>query len=827
MNDWRLAWRLLKRDWRGGELGILMGALLIAVTATTAIVLTGSRLSRTMTLQAADFLAADLVVSGHHPLPRAWLAQGRKLGLRTAETVEFATMLVEGDRLLLAGVKAVSADYPLRGRLQVRRGDSFREVTLQRPPPPGKVWVVQRIIGELGLGTGTPLHVGNAELAIDGVLTFEPDVRGGFSRFAPRVLMRLEDLPATGVLGPGSRAHYDYLFAGDEAKIRQLRAWLKHRLQPGQRLRDIYQDRPDIGRAQRRAERFLGLAGVVVVLIAGVAVAMATRRYSERHFDGVAVLKCLGLDSNRVLRLYLYQFAILGLGAGAVGSLAGWVVQEGLVWWLRDWLPPRLATPRWQSFGFGPLVAGVVLLGFALPPLLRLRRVAPLRVLRRDLLPTPASAWAVYGLALLAVGALVWRFSGDPGLTGWILGGGAAALALLALLTLGLLLGLRRTADRWPLAGRLALRGLTRQPGAALGQILAFAVTLAAMALGVRVQDDLIATWKAQLPADAPNYFVINLFPGEVADFERTLRRIGARPSRFYPVVRGRLIAIDGTDVKQRARPDSVGEAAVHRDLNLTWAAQLPQANRILEGHWWPAASGPQVSVERDLAASLGIRVGSRLSFLIEGRRLEARVTSIRQVRWDSMTPNFYVIFAPGDLTGFASTYMSSFYLPAQRQGRLAELARAFPNATLIDVDMILTHLRRILRQVSFAVQYVLGFALLAGVVVLFAAVRSAIDARLHEGALLRTLGARRSLLRAGLWLEFVLLGALAGSVAVLLAEGIAWPVYARIFDLSFQPMWGLWLGLPVLGALLVAVAGIWSCRRVLSQSPVALLRQL
>ncbi|BCX88669.1 putative ABC transport system permease protein [Methylomarinovum tepidoasis] len=825
MNDLRLAWRLLKRDWRGGELGILLLALLIAVTATTAIVLAGGRLSRTMTLQAADFLAADLVVSGHRPLPRAWLEQGRALGLETAETVAFATMLVEGERLLLAGVKAVSAGYPLRGWLKVRRGGIEAEV--RHPPPPGRVWVARRIPGELGLEVGDVLHVGEAGLAIDGVLTFEPDVRGGFSRFAPRVLMRLKDLPATGVLGPGSRAHYAYLFAGDEARIRRLRVWLEKHLQPGQRLLDIYQERPDIGRALRRAERFLGLASVVVVVIAGVAVAMAARRYSERHFDAVAVLKCLGADSMRVLRLHLYQFLLLGLGAGLVGSGTGWALQEGLVRLLRALLPPHLVAPRWQDFGFGPLVAAVLLLGFALPPLLRLRRVAPLRVLRRDLLPIPVGAWLVYGAALLAVGSLLWRFSGEPRLIAWILGGGSAALLVLALLTMALLWGLRLWADRWPLAGRLALLGLTRHPGAALGQILAFAVTLAAMALGTRVQGDLLETWRAQLPADAPNYFVINLFPGEVADFERSLRQIGAKPSAFYPVVRGRLLAIDGEDVKRRARPDSVGEAAVNRELNLTWAVRLPRGNRLLAGRWWPRQAGPQVSVERDLAQSLGIELGSRLAFLIEGRRLEAVVTSIRQVRWDSMTPNFYVIFAPGDLDGFAATYMSSFYLPPDRQPQLATLLRAFPNATLIDVDMILKHLRRILRQVSFAVQAMLGFALLAGVVVLAAAVRSALDARIRQGALLRTLGARQRLLRRSQGLEFALLGGIAGVLAVAVSEALAWGLYTWVFHLDFRPRAAVWWGLPLIGAVLTSVAGMWSCRGVLRASPLTLLRDL
>ena len=828
MNDWKLAWRLLKRDWRGGELTILFVALVIAVVSTTAIVLAASRLQRTMILQAADFLAADLVVSGHRPLPRQWLERGRALGLRTAETVEFATVLMENGRMLLAGVKAVSDDYPLRGRLKITATDPAAEVAVRRPPATGTVWVVRRVLGELSLRLGQQLHVGRAALTVDRLLTFEPDVRGGFYRFAPRVLMRLEDLPAVDILGPGSRVHYYYLFAGEERAVERLRRWLRPRLQPGQRLLDVYQDRPDIGGALRRAERYLGLSSIVVVSIAGVAVAMAARRYTERHFDAVALLKCLGVSQRRVLRLFAFQFLLVGMGASVVGTVLGWGVQAALVALLRDLLPPQLVSPAPGAFAFGSVVCLILLVGFTLAPLLRLRRVPPARVLRRDFLPAPLSVWLVYGLALAAVAVLLWRFSGDWRLTGVVLGVGGAALITLALLTWLLLSFLQRLSGRMSLVWRLGLWGLTRRRRAAVGQILAFCVTLAAMTLTYLVRSDLIETWRDQLPPDAPNYFVINVFPSEVAAFRRYLTEtVGARSSDFYPIVRGRLVRVNGVPVHRRVRPGSVGEAAVNRELNLTWSATLLAANRVVRGHWWRDEGGVRVSVEAELAASLGIDVGDRLEFLIEGRRIEARVASLRSVQWESMTPNFYVIFSPGALQGFAATYMTSFYLPPERKAALGELVRRFPNATLVDVDLILRHLRDLLQQVGFAVEYVLSFALLAGIAVLFAAVRSSIDERIREGALLRALGARRRLLSRSQGIEFVCLGLLSGILAVAVGELLAWLLYRRLFAIDFRPHFVVWLVVPLLGAILTGFAGMAGCRGALRRSPVAVLRRL
>lgn len=829
MSDLGLAWRLLRRDWRAGELNVLLLALVIAVTSITAIVLVTHRLSQTMVSQAADFLAADLVVRGHAPLPQAWFEKARSLGLDTSRTVEFASVLVEGEQLLLVGIKAVGAKYPLRGTLKVADTYPGEEHPVRYPPPQGKVWLAPRIVNELGLAVGGTLRLGKASFGIEHLLTYEPDVRGGFYSMSPRVLMRLEDLGATGILGPGSRAHYYLLAAGEERGLRRFKAWLRPRLTAGQRILDIYEDRPDIGRSLNRAERYLGLAGVIVVLIAGVAVAMSSRRYSERHFDGVAMLKCLGARQSRILRLFGAQFLILGLMAGLLGMILGWAVEESLVWWMRPLLPERLASPDLIAFASGPLTCLLLLAGFSLPPLLRLHRVPPLRVLRRDLIPLPLTVWLVYGLATLAVAVLIWRFSGELELTALVLGGGSLALLGLAGVVMLLLWLARGLVRRLGLVWRLGLWNLTQQRHASVGQILAFAVTLAAMALGSLVQGDLVDAWQRQLPDKAPNYFVINVFPQELEAFQDFLvRETEALPSAFYPVVRGRMVAVNGVDVHRLAKPGTQGENAVNRDLSLTWAARLPVANKLVSGRWWDQGREMrQISVERKVAEGLGIEVGDQVTFLIEGQRFEARVRSIRAVEWDSMTPNFYVIFAPGDLDGFAVTYMTSFYLPPALKPRLGRLVRQFPNVTLIGVEMILRHLRLILRQASFAVEYVLLLALLAGVTVLMAAVRTSIDARIHQGALLRVLGASRRIVVASQWIEFSLVGFLGGVLAVGMTELLSWLLYERVFDIQFNIHWLLWWLVPLAGAVLTGVAGFLCTRRVVDKSPVIVLREL
>ncbi len=823
----KLALKLVLRDWRSGELTILMAALLIAVASSTAVSLLGDRLTRTMSLQAAEFLAADLVIAGHQDPPPVWRRQASAQGLRVSGTAEFSSVLIENDELLLVGVKAVEEGYPLRGALRTTLGEVTAATETRDIPNRGEAWVEQRVLTALGLSLGSEVTVGEKPLRIARILTHEPDRRGDLYSLSPRVLMNRADVAETRIIQPGSHVHYYELFAGDEPALRAFKQWIKPQLHPGQRILDVHDDRPELGNALTRAERYLGLTSIAVVLISGVAIAMTARRYTERHYDMTAMLKCLGARERDVLEIYAALFLIVGLISSILGCALGYLAQYGVVQLLRSLLPQTLADPGWLAMIFGAATGLLILLGFALPPILRLKRLAPLRVLRRDLEPLPSSAWLVYGLATLTLSALLWRYTRDWMMTVSVLAIAGTAIALFSAIGLSMLSLGRLLVPYVSLSWRFGLHHLTRRPRLGVSQILAFAVTLVAMQVSVSVRTELLQEWKRQLPEDTPNHFALNLFDTDLARFRETLSQEGIASSDYYPIVRGRLTAVNGKDVFEIVHKDSRAEASINRELSLTWASKLPPGNRVVRGKWIEGSAPLSVSVEAELAKSLGIEPGDKLAFNVAGEELVANVVGTRSVRWDTMTPNFFMIFSPGSLDRYPHTWLSSFYVPPERKPVLGNLAKAFPSMTILEVDALLKQFQNILRQVTGAIEYVLLLALAAGFTVLFAAVRATLDERIYEDVLLRTMGASRRLLRNAQWVEFAALGFLAGILASAISEVIAWILFNRVFDLAYRFHWETWLATPVLGALVVGLAGYLNTRSVVKNSPMQVLREL
>ncbi|MGR8933716.1 MAG: ABC transporter permease [Gammaproteobacteria bacterium] len=827
MKTLTLAGRLLWRDARSGELTVLVAALLIAVTAATAVGVFTDRLKYTMSAQAADFLAADLVVASPAAMPDEWRAKAVRLRLRQAYTVEFSSVLMERGELLLAGVKAVSAAYPLRAHLNVSSSDYTVENTVQHGPPVGEAWVEMRVLTALQLRLGEFLTVGEKALRVTQVLTYEPDKHGDLFSFSPRVMINAADLEATQVLQPGSHVHYFLQFSGGKEALNAFKRWLKPRLNPSQRLMDIHDDRPELGSALERAQRYLGLSSIVVVLLAGVAIAMTTNRYSERHFDSTAILRCMGCRQGRILCLYGYQLLLLGSVVSGVGCLLGWFAQQALFRMLGNLLPQTLSDPTPLSLAFGFGTGLITLAGFALPPLLRLKRVTPLRVLRRDLMPLPASAWLVYGLALAAVAVLIWRYTEDLRMTVTLIGAGLAVVSLLAGILYTLLLPCRRLLPRLGLVWRFALRGIFRNRAAAVSQITAFGIALTAMLLSFNVRTSLLDNWQKQLPDDAPNHFVLNIFPQQLDAFRQALQTLHISANRFYPVVRGRLVEINAIPVQRIVTKDSQGEQATHRELSLTWSVQLPEDNMITVGQWWPENKAGLVSVERKLAESLRLKLGDTLLFTVGSERFSATVASFRHLDWDTMKPNFYMVFSPGTLDRYAGTYLTSFFLAPEQKNALNGLVKQFPAVTVLEVDLIVRQFKTILRQLTAAIDAVLYFALLAGFTVLFAAVQATLDQRIYDGALLRTLGANRQLLHAMQWCEFGVLGFSAGLLAVVLSEALLYALYTQVFNMPFVVHPDALLVTPPAAGLLVGIAGMWGARDVLRKSPLRVLREL
>ncbi|CAM4068993.1 putative ABC transporter permease YbbP [Pseudomonas reidholzensis] len=823
-----LALRQLLRDARASEVRVLFFALLVAVAASTAIGYFGARLNGAMQLRASEFLGADLVLQGNSPARAEQIEAGATLGLRHAQVVEFTSVVGADAGIQLSSIKAADPAYPLRGELRSAAAP-YAEETPGGGPAPGEAWVEPRLLVALGLAIGDSIDVGMKTLRMTRVLTYEPDRANNFYSLTPRVLINLDDLQATGVIQPGSRVTYRELWRGEPEALAQYRQAVDKDLAANQRLRDTRDGNRQIGGALGKAERYLNMASLVAVLLAGVAVALSASRYAARRLDASALLRCLGLSRREALGLYCVQLAALGLVAAVAGAAIGWLAQLGLFRLLHGLMPSTI-----PPGGITPALAGiatglVALAGFALPPLAALGRVPPLRVLRRDLLPVPPSSWLVYGTALLALGLIMWRLSLDLLLTFALLGGGLiAALVLGGLLLLGLR-SLRRLLVGAPLTWRLGLGQLLRHPLAAAGQALAFGLILLAMGLVALLRAELLDNWQAQLPKDAPNHFALNILPDDRDAFAQHLRDANATSAPLYPVIPGRLTHINQEPVRQLVSKESTGERAVQRDLSLTWAADLPQGNALVAGRWWqatpPSDDVPGVSVESELAASLNLKLGDLLDFDIGGQPRQARVSSLRTVHWDSFQPNFYMIFQPGTLQGLPTTYLTSFYLAPGHDQQVVALSRAFPAASILQVDALLAQLRSILAQVTLAVQYVLLFVLAAGLAVLFAGLQATLDERIRQGALLRALGAGRPLLVRARRIEFGLLGVASGLLAALGCELISWALYRYAFDLQWSPHPWLLL-LPVLGALLIGGAGVWGTRRALNASPLTVLRE-
>jgi putative ABC transport system permease protein len=821
--------RSLRRDWRAGELKVLVAALVIAVASITSVGFFTDRVRLAMAATAAELLAADQVVSSTRAAPPEWEAQARRLGLATARYANFPSVVLSGDRPQLVDVKAVTDGYPLRGTLRVAGAPFGAETPASGIPAPGTVWADARLLGALGLEVGARLQLGAQPFTVARVLAYEPDRGGDLIAFAPRLLMNHADLEATRLLGPGSRVSHRLLLAGSPPALAALRDWLQPRLAEGERLLDVRDARPELKVALERAEKFLGLAALVSVVLAGVAVATAARRYSARHLDGVAVMRCLGADQAFVTRLHLFKMLWLGLAASLAGCMIGFAAQEVLARIHAGLFATRLPAPSLRPVAIGVATGLILLVGFALPALLRLKSVPPARVLRRDLGPLPVGALTVYGMALAAVTALLLWQAADVKLTALVLAGAAGTLMLLAVTAFGLVRLLSLLRGRVGIAWRYGLANIARRARGSVAQILAFGLGIMVLLLLSIVRADLLQSWRDNLPADAPNQFLINILPHQVEPLRAFFADHGLQGAQLYPMIRARLAAVNGRAVSADDYADDRAKRLVEREFNMSWAAVPQDDNRIVAGQWWDASARGQhlVSVEKGLAERLGLKLGDVLDWRIADRELSLTISSLRTVEWDSFRANFFVVTPPGVLDGYPGTYMTSFHLPADGRDTLAQLVRAFPNVTVIDVDAIMTKVRDIMDRVNLSVEYVFLFTLLAGLTVLYSAIQSTQDERLYESALLRTLGASRGHVLKGLLAEFGALGLLSGLLAAIAASAAGLVLARQVFELDYLVNPWLWAVGLAGGALGVGLFGVLGARFVLNRPPLQSLREL
>jgi putative ABC transport system permease protein len=829
VNMLKLSWRMLRRDWRAGELTILLLALLVATASVTTVGFFAERVQRALNAQANEMLGADLVMSADHVIPTTFEPQATKQKLQTANTLTFPSMVSVNGQSQLADIKAVTAAYPLRGKLRVTEDVAAADRIAERAPAKGEVWVAERLLAKLNLKIGNTLNVGRAPLKITSVITKEPDNVLDYFNIAPRVMISMDDVPTTQLVQTGSRVSYRLLVAGTVEQVEAFRNWAQPNLARGERIEGIRDARPEVRSGLERAQQFLGLASLLSVILAAVAVALAARRFMQRHLDSCAMLRCLGASQSAMFSMYLFQFIFLAIIASLVGCAVGYGAQFALAKWLGSLLSVSLSLPTlfpaWQGFVTG----FVLLLGFAVPPLLRLRQVSTLRVIRREVGVTESFSLAAYGLGFAAVAFLIVWKAGDLKLGLISLGGFSASLLAAGLLGWALisLLSQLRTVIKGP--WRYGLANMRRRAWGSLVQMMGLALGIMALLLLTLVRGDLMQSWQNNVPAGAPNRFVVGIQPDQLADVRGFFAGKKLTAPEIYPMVRARLVEINNKPVVENAFADERSRRLVEREFNLSWAKDLRSDNKIVEGKWWnnQGATTPQLSMEEGIAKALNIGVGDALTYDVAGTRFTAAVTSLRKLEWDSFKPNFFVIASPGVIDDFPASWMTSFHLPSQNHNLINELINTFPNLTVIDTSAIMQQVRSITDQVASAVEFVFVFTLIAGLVVLYAAITATQDERIFEGAIMRTLGGSRRQLTLAQLAEFSAIGLLAGTIAAIGAMGLSYVLSVKVLNLPYHfsavvPVVGM-----VCGAVGVALAGLLGTRRVLSEPPLLTIRNL
>jgi putative ABC transport system permease protein len=826
VNTIYLSLRMLRRDWRAGELGLLFIALIVAVTSITSVGFFTDRIAQVLQRQANELLGADLVAVSSQPLPTHLSQTADRIGLRSARTMSFLSMVQGKENNQLTEIKAVSPNYPLRGQVHVAtRAFAQAEVT-KAIPEPGDAWLDAQLMNQLRLSVGDPVSVGELQLTVTQVLVQEPDRGGDFFSIAPHLLMNLEDVPGTQLIQVGSRVSHRLLLAGEPEQVLAYRDETEQHLKPGESFQGVEDARPEVRAALSRAQQFLGLAAFVSVLLACVAVASSARRFTLRHLDTCAILRCLGAAQAQIIRLYFSQLFCLGLLASLTGCVLGYLAQEFLVDVLGGLLATELPSPSLRPVAFGLLVGGVTLLGFALPPLLALKEVPALRVLRRELGQSKPQSVTAYATGLLALlGLMLWQV-GDLKLGFYLLLGALGVTLLLAVIAVALLRLVSLVRARGA-AWRFGFANITRRPGASVTQMMALGLGIMALLLLTLVRSDLLASWDNSLPPEAPNRFIINIQSDQVNALQNFFAVQKISTPELYPTVRARLVKINGRASALDNYQDERAQRLIDREFNLSWARDLPSENQITTGQWWGGTDEKLFSVEEGIAETLGIKHGDSLTYSVAGEEFSGTVASLRKVDWDSLRVNFFVIATPQLLQKYPASYITSLYVPEKRSDLLHKLVRVFPNVTVIDVAAILTQVRDIIGRVTLAVEYVFVFTVVAGLLVLYAAIQSTQDERRHESAVLRALGASQRQLLQGLLAEFALLGLLSGLIASLSASLVAYVLATQIFHLPyhFNPwlvLTGAMLG--VIGTGLVSALGL---RAVLRSPPLQTLREV
>ena len=821
--------RSFGRELRSGEVLVLLAAVALAVSALTAVGFLTDRIGKAVARQANEVLAADLRLRSQEAVPQEWRDLAHDYDLETADTMAFPSVVFNGDDSALATIKVVSASYPLRGQVRVSDQLFAAQRVATGIPAMGEVWVDGALLARVGADVGDMLAIGELTAKITAVLTYRPDQSIGFASLAPSLLLNIDDLSRSGLIGEGSRVAYALLIAGHEKDVADFNEAIEDLLPESIRVRSQEESSERAYNAADRAQKFLSLTAVISLLLSAVAVAMSARRFTHRRMDTVALMKSLGATQGFVISVALVQLLMLGALGVVAGSIIGFVAEELLSRILID----LMQQDELPATGWGPVFlasgsAMVLLIGFALPALIQLRNTPSLRVLRHDAIPPAPSRILVAGISLLAVGALLYRSVGDFTMLVILVGGIVVIAGLLYLVGRIMVASIGRARSGVGVAWRYGLANVARRGRDSAVQVVAFGLGITVLLLLTLVRTDLLDGWRNTLDDNAPNHFLINIQPQEI-DAVATLFEINnIEKPIFTPMIRARMSIINDESVKDREYPNESGKWFANREANLSWSIPLAASNEVIAGEWWSAdyAGPPLISIEEDVASDTGVILGDRMTFVIAGREVEAEIASIRKVNWDSFQPNFFIVLSPGALDDMPTTYISSMRIASEDQSFLIKLVRAYPSISVIDLGAILEQVRGIIEKASLAVQAVFMFTLAAGVAVLFAAVQSTIDERRFESAMLRALGAKRRVVFAGVMAEFAALGIAAGVLASAGASVLAYLVATRLFQLPYEFSPGLWLAGVSAGVFIVCISGYFAARSAVNSKPADVLRE-
>ena len=874
-NLFLISLRLLRRDWKGGELRLLFLALIMAVTSITGIALFTDRLEKALLLESANMLAADRIVSGRGDLPREVLTEGQTRGLSTAEVVSFTSMAFSETGNILVAAKAVTDAYPLRGEVIVSKQAFVRGTPIGSGPPQGEVWLESRAMAALDIDIGDFVSVGEAELRVGKIIVAEPDRGGGsmMDNAGPRLMLHMDDLASTNVVQLGSRVSNRYLFAADDiSDLDAFEEWFRSREEWRGRyyIRDIRDESEEVREALERAESFLLLSSLFAVLLAGVAIALTAKRYSERHYDYVAILKTFGCTSSQISFIYLNIQLVLASFAVSIGWLFGWFIHGVILAVLQRLLFVDLPEPGFQPFIVGGLTAVICLLSFALPPLLALRETPPLRVLRKDISQQKIGDNVPYLFGALGALLLVYWYSQDLILTSVLI----ISVAAIALVLSGVSYFILRTSSSTGMkagsARLLAMTATRRRRKQNVLQVMVFSITIMSLLILTLLRTDLVEEWQAQLPENTPNHFMMNITQSQIPGIESFFAQNGIEGNQFFPLVSARVTRVNGdlpspgdesevsvsratlTEGSESEEPESemalgtnpqtdappvnaedatTGGRRVRGRLSrrqVTWSTDLPSDNMITEGIWWGEESEPgYVSIEQEYAEWLDLELGDRLEFEVNQQIVSAEVSSFRSVRWDNMQPNFFIIFSPGTIDHLGATFLSTALMEREQKILLNDLVRLFPTVVVIEIDALIEQIQTIIIQVTSAIELISILVLLCGALVLVACVNASLDERFHENAILRTLGAGRKLILSSLLIEFASIGVVAGLIATLGAEASVYYLQEEIFEQEFSFHMWTWIAGPTLGMFIIAGLGMNSTREVVSTSPLNVLRRI